>query len=103
MFNCVTVQLSYERLHHAMVIDMPDGLSVQPPPPPGKLAVQFIFLFMMEMMIEFAYSEADFKQTSGEEVKMSLKQNQLGAYQIIKNGSKGIWMEGYPAKYPSVV
>ena len=59
-----------------MVIDMPDGLRVQLPAPPGKLAVQFIFLVMTEMMIEFAYSEADFKQTSGEEVKMSLKQNQ---------------------------
>ena len=27
-------------LRHAMVSDMPDGLSVQPPPPPGKLAAQ---------------------------------------------------------------
>ena len=38
MFNWVTVQLSHEILSHAMVSKMPDGLSVQPPPPPGKLA-----------------------------------------------------------------
>ena len=25
-------------LRHAMVSEIPDGLSVQPPPPPGKLA-----------------------------------------------------------------
>ena len=27
-------------LRHAMVSDIPGGLSVQPPPPPGKLAAQ---------------------------------------------------------------
>ena len=27
-------------LRHVMVSDMPDGLSGQPPPPPGKLAAQ---------------------------------------------------------------
>ena len=27
-------------LRNAMVSDMPDGRSVQPPPPPGKLAAQ---------------------------------------------------------------
>ena len=38
----VTVQLSHEMLHvrHAMVSKMPDGLRVQLPPPPGKLAAQ---------------------------------------------------------------
>ena len=28
-------------LCHAMVSEMPDGLSVEPPPPLGKLAAQF--------------------------------------------------------------
>ena len=40
MFNWVTVSLSHEMLHHAMVSEMSDDLSVQPPPPPGKLAAQ---------------------------------------------------------------
>ena len=34
------VQLSHEMLRNAMVSDMPDGRSVQPPPPSGKLAAQ---------------------------------------------------------------
>ena len=33
MFSWATVWLSHEMLRHAMVSKMPDGLSVQPPPP----------------------------------------------------------------------
>ena len=40
MFKWVTVCLSHEMLRHAMVSDKPGGLSVQQPPPPGKLAAQ---------------------------------------------------------------
>ena len=31
---------SHEMLRYAIVSDKPGGLSVQPPPPPGKLAAQ---------------------------------------------------------------
>ena len=34
------ITLSHEMLSHTLVSNMPDGLSVQPPPPPGKLAAQ---------------------------------------------------------------
>ena len=34
------ITLSHEMLRHTLVSNMPDGLSVQPPPPPGKLAAQ---------------------------------------------------------------
>ena len=37
MSDCL---LSHKMLRHAMVSDKPCGLSVQPPPPPGKLAAQ---------------------------------------------------------------
>ena len=44
MFNWVT-----EMQRHAMVSDMPDGLSVQPPSPSRNLAAQLRFLFYVQV------------------------------------------------------
>ena len=44
-------------LRHAMVSEMPDGLSVQPPPPPGKLAAQLKSPFGDSCLLYFHYMQ----------------------------------------------
>ena len=46
------ITLSHEMLSHTLVSNMPDGLSVQPPPPPGKLAAQLkLTIFVYHIFI----------------------------------------------------